>query len=104
MHLKEKSANEEAGVDDEDLDGMKGTTEEFIVFLARAVKDTQQTEKHYYHCDSPDHFICDCPWLAEMKVDAPLNQKEGMVLREGGQSPQEKTAMPKVPQDGMLKA
>ena len=51
------------------------------------------------HCDSPDHFIHDCPWLARMKADAPLNWKEGMVLRKG-QAPQGKMAMPKVPRMG----
>ena len=40
-----------------DPDGIKGVTEEFIVCLARAVKDAQQEEKHCYHCSSPDHFI-----------------------------------------------
>ena len=84
VYLKEKSANEEEGVDGEDPDGIKGVTEEFIIHLARAVKDTQQMEKCCYHCDSPDHFIHDCPWLAETKTDSPLNWKEGMVLRKGG--------------------
>ena len=72
------------GADGEDLDGIKGITKEFIVCLARAVKDAQQEEKHCYHFDSPNHFSCDCPWLAGMKADAPLNQKEGTVLRKGG--------------------
>ena len=83
-HLEEKSINEEEGINSEDLDGIKGITEEFIVCLARAVKGAQQAKKHYYHCDSPDHFICSCPQLAGMKADAPLNWKEGMVLRKGG--------------------
>ena len=48
VHLEEKSAlDEEEGVNDEDPDGIKGVTEEFIVHLARAVKDTQQMEKHW---------------------------------------------------------
>ena len=104
MHLEENSTDEEEGIDGEDLNGIKGTTEEVIVCLARAVKDTQQMEKHCYHCDSPDHFICNCPHLAEMMADVPLNQKEGMVLRKGGRAPQGKMAALKVPQDGMPKA
>ena len=91
-HLEEKCANEEEGINGEDLDGIEGMTKVFIVCLARAVKDAQQMEKHCYHCDSADHFICDCPWLAEMKVDVPLNWKEGMVLRKGGWTPQGKIA------------
>ena len=73
VHLEEKSTNEEEGINSEDPDGIKGMTEDFIVQLARAVKDTQQMEKHCYHCDSPDHFIHNCPQLAGMKTDAPLN-------------------------------
>ena len=63
-HLEEKSANEEEGINSNDPDGIKGIAEEFIVHLARAVKDAQQMEKCCYHCDSPDHFIHDCPQLA----------------------------------------
>ena len=84
MHLEEKSTNEEEGINGEDPDGIEGVTEEFIVCLARAVKDTQQMGKHCYHCDSPDHFIYDSPQLAEMKADVLLNQKEGIVPRKGG--------------------
>ena len=81
VHLEEKSANEEEGINGEEPDGIEGMTEGFIVCLARAVKDAQQMEKHCYHCDSPDHFICHFPWPAETKADMPLNQKEGMVSR-----------------------
>ena len=83
-HLEEKSTNEEEGINGEDPDGIKGMTEEFIVCLARAVKDTEQIEKHCYHCDSPDHFIHKCPQLEGTKEDAPLNWKEGTVPRKGG--------------------
>ena len=83
-HLKEKSANEEEGVHSEDPDGIEGMTEKFIICLARLAKEAQQMEKHCYHCDSPDHFIHDCPWLVETKTDLPLNQKEGTVPRKGG--------------------
>ena len=104
-HPEEKSTDEEEGINDEDPDGIKGMTEEFIVCLARVVKDAQQTEKCCYYCDSPDHFIHDCPWLVGMKADVPLNQKEGIVPGKGGQDPQVKMmAMLKVPQDRMPKA
>ena len=39
-HLKEMSANKEEDIDSEDPDVIEGITEEFIVCLARAVKDT----------------------------------------------------------------
>ena len=63
--------NKDDSIDSEDLDGIEGITEEFIVHLARAVKDAQQAEKHCYPCDSLDHFICDCPQLAGMKANVP---------------------------------
>ena len=81
-HLEEKSTDEEAGINGEDPDGIEGMTEEFIVHLARAVKDAQQMEKHCYHCDSPDHFIHNCPQLAETKAD--------VLLKEGRPSPSRK--------------
>ena len=97
-HLEEKSANKEEGIDGEDPDGIKGITKDFIICHARAVKDGQQVVKHCYHCDSPDHFIHNCPWLAGMKADVPLSRREGRVLRKGCQAPQGKMAMLKVPQ------
>ena len=93
VHLEEKSANGEKGINGEDPDGIKGMTEEFIVCLARSVKDAQQMKKHCYHCGSPDHFIHDCPQLAETKADVPLNKSDGMVPRKGGWAPQGKMAM-----------
>ena len=57
VHLEEESANKEEGTESEDLNGIKGITEEFIVSLARAVKDAQQEEKCCYHCSSLEHFI-----------------------------------------------
>ena len=56
VHLEKESANKEGCIDSEDPDDIKGITEEFIVHLARAVKDAQQQEKHCYHCSSPDHY------------------------------------------------
>ena len=57
VHLEKESADKEECVNSEDLEGIEGVTDEFIVCLARVVKDTQQEEKHCYHCSSPDHFI-----------------------------------------------
>ena len=72
-HLEEESANKEECIDSEDPDGIKGITKEFIVCLARAEKDTQQDEKHCYHCSSPDHFVCDCLLVAASRTDSHLN-------------------------------
>ena len=45
-HSEEESTNKEEGAESEDPNGIKGITKEFIVCLARAVKDAQQEEKH----------------------------------------------------------
>ena len=51
-HLEEEGSDKELAAENEDPNGMDGVTEEFIVHLARAVKDAQQDEKHCYHCSS----------------------------------------------------
>ena len=102
LQLEEKSTNEEEGINSEDQDGLEGMTEEFIVCLVRAVKDTQQIEMHCYHCDSPDHFIHNCPQLAKTKAVSSLNWKEGMVPRKGTQAPQGKVTIQKVSLDGKM--
>ena len=60
VHLEEEGSNEEVGTKSEDPDGIDGVMEEFIVYLARAVKEAQQDEKHFYHCSRMEHFICEC--------------------------------------------
>ena len=61
-HLEEEADNGEDPESD-DPGGIKGVTEEFLVQLARVVKDAQAEEKHCYHCSSPKHFICNCPLM-----------------------------------------
>ena len=69
VHLEEESANKEEGTESEDPNGIKGVTEEFIVHLARVVEDAQQEEKCCYHCNSPEHFIHDCPLVKASRMD-----------------------------------
>ena len=54
--LEEEDANDGEEPESDDPDGIKGVTEEFMVWLARAVKDTQMDERCCYHCSSPEHF------------------------------------------------
>ena len=103
-HLEEESTDNGECIDSKDQDGIEGVTKDFIVCLARAVKDARQQEKDCYHCSSLDHFICDCPLVAASRTDSHLNQKEGMAPKKGAQSPQGKVTTPKVPQDGTPKA
>ena len=103
-HLKEKDTEKEECADSEDPDGMEGVTEEFIVHLARAVKDAQQEEKCCYHCSSLDYFIWACPLVVASRTGLHLNWKEGMAPMKGAQTPPGKATMPKVPQGRMPKA
>ena len=61
-------------------DGIKGVREEFMIWLARVVKDVQTDEKCCYHCSSPEHFICNCPLMKTTRDKKKLNGKEGMVM------------------------
>ena len=60
-------------------------TEEFMVHLARAVKDAQTEKKHCYHCSSPEHFIHNCPLMKTLREKPQLNGKEGTASKEGAQ-------------------
>ena len=68
-------------------DGIEGVTNEFMVWLARAVKDTQADEKCCYHCSSPEHFIHNCPLMKTTRDKKQLNGKEGMAMVKGAQTP-----------------
>ena len=68
-------------------DGIEGVTEEFMVRLARAVKDAQMDEKHCYHCSSPEHFIRNCPPMKTARDKKQLDGKEGTVKVKGAETP-----------------
>ena len=101
MHLEEEGSEEEADPESEDPNGIKGVTEEFIVHLVRAVKETQKDEKWCYHCSSTDHFICECLLVKASRSAAHLNQKEGTASEKGVWAPPAKMTQPKTPQEGM---
>ena len=88
--------SEDPGSDDPD--GLEGVTEEFLVWLARAVKDTQMDEKCCYHCSSPEHFICNCPLMKNARDKKQLNGKEGMAMMKGAWAPLTTTNAIKSPQ------
>ena len=101
--MEEEVPNDEEGTDSEDPDGLDGMTEEFMVYLARAVKDAQQYEKCCYQCSSPDHFIRDCPLVKLARKEPNLNHKEETVPKKGAQTPLGKVTLSLVPQNGMPK-
>ena len=78
--LEEEDANEGEDQGSDDPDGIEGVTKEFMVWLARAVKDAQVGEKRCYHCNSPEHFICNCPLMKTARDKKQLNGKEGTVM------------------------
>ena len=85
--LEEEHADDEEEQESDDPDGIEGVTEEFMVWLAREVKDAQMDEKHCYHCSSPQHFICNCLLMKIARDKKQLNGKEGMAMMKGAQTP-----------------
>ena len=61
VHLEEEIAEKDEEVESEDPNGINRIMEEFMVHLARAMKDTQVEKKCCYHCSSLQHFIHECP-------------------------------------------
>ena len=96
--LEEEDADEGKDQGSDDPDGIEGVTKEFMVRLARAVKDAQAGEKHCYHCNSPEHFICNCPLMKTTRDKKQLNGKEGMVMVKGAQTPPKVMSAMKSPQ------
>ena len=94
-HLGEESAKGDKEVENEDPSGINGVTKEFMVHLARAIKDPQVEEKHCYHCSSLEPFICSCPLVRSSRANMQLNCKEGMVPKKGAWTPQTKVTIPK---------
>ena len=66
--LEEDDADDGEDLESDDHNGLKGVTEEFMVRLARVVKDAQTDEKHCYHCSSPEHFICNFPLMKTLET------------------------------------
>ena len=98
MQLEEEDTNNGEEPESDDPDGIKGVTEEFMVQLARAVKDAQKDERCCYHCSSPEHFIRNCPLMKTARDKKQLNGKEGMVMAKGAWTPPKAANAIKSPQ------
>ena len=83
----EKDADDGEDLESDDPDGIAGVIEEFMVQLARVVKDAQTDEKCCYHCSSPEHFIRNCPLMKTARDKKQLNGKEGTSRMKGAQTP-----------------
>ena len=99
VHLEEQGADKEVGAENGDLNGIKGVTKEFIVHLARAVRDAQQAEKSCYHC-SLENFIHECPLVKASRTATHLNQKEGVVPEKGAWTLNERWPCQRCPRTG----
>ena len=91
VQLEEEDADEGEDLESDDPNRIEGVMEEYMVWLARAVKDAQMDERHCYHCSSPEHFINNCPLMKTARDKKQLNGKEGMVMMKGAQTPPKAT-------------
>ena len=86
-HSEEEDGGNDEDQESDDPSRIEGVTKEFLVHLARAVKDAQADEKCCYHCSSLEHFICNCPLVKTSREKRQLNRKEGMVSMKGAWTP-----------------
>ena len=99
-HMEADGSDKEESAKNDNPNGIKGMTVEFIVCLAWAVEEAQQDEKYCYHCSSPEHFIHECQLVKTSMTATHLNQKEGMVLEKGAQSLKSRLPSQKYPRRG----
>ena len=85
--LEEDEADNSKDQKSNDPDGLEGVTEEFMVWLARGVKDAQADEKCCYHGSSSEDFICNCPLMKTTRDKKQLNGKEGMATMKEAWAP-----------------
>ena len=86
-HLEEEDTRSNEDKESNDPSGIEGVTGEFMVHLARAVKDAQTEEKCCYHCSSPEHYIHNCLLIKTLRENTQLNGKEGMVSKKRAWTP-----------------
>ena len=98
--LEEEGTEDGEDPESDDPDGIEGVTKEFMVRLARVVKDAQADEKHCYHCNSPEHFICNCLLMKATRDKKQLNGKEGMAMVKGALDPSKTIQHHKEPPTG----
>ena len=103
-HLEEEDASDDEDQESDDPGGIKGVTEEFMVCLARAIKDAQADKKCCYHCSSTEHFIHNCLLVKTLREKKQLNGKEGMASMKGAWTPLTTASTLKSSQAEALKA
>ena len=98
VQLEEEDAYNGEDPESDDPGGSEGVMEEFMVRLARAVKDALADEKCCYHCSSPEHFIPNCLLMKTTRDKKQLIGKEGMATMKGALTPLTTTNTTKSPQ------
>ena len=96
--MRKKNAGNGEDLESDGPDGIDGVTEEFMVQLARAVKDAHTDKKHCYYCSSSEHFICNCLLKKTARDKKQLNGKEGMAMMKGAWTPPKAMSAIKSPQ------
>ena len=87
VQLEEEDTDDGEDLESNDPNGIEGVMEEFMVQLARVVKDAQTDERHCYHCSSPEHFIHNTLLMKTARDKKQLNGKEGTVMVKGAWTP-----------------
>ena len=82
-YLEEEDVGDGKDPESDDPGGIEGVTEEFMVQLARVVKDAPADEKHCYHCSIPEHVIHNCPLVKTSRDKKQLNGEGGDGINEG---------------------
>ena len=75
--LEEEDTDDSEDPESDDPGGIEGVMEEFMIQLARVVKDAQTDEKCCYQFSSPKHFIHNRPLMKSTRDKKQLNRKEG---------------------------
>ena len=98
--LEEEDADDGEDPESDDPAGIEGVTEEFMVQLARVVKDAQTDEKHCYHCSSSEHFIHNCSLMKTARDKKQLKWEGGDGNDEGSPDPSNHDKCHKEPPEG----
>ena len=90
VHLEEESARRDKDEGSEDPNSIDGVTEEFMVHLARAVRDNQTEEKCCYHCSSPEPFHPQLTTHEDLEEKYAVKLQGGDGIEEGSLDPSDK--------------
>ena len=104
VHLEDEDASDDEDQESDNPGRIEGVTQEFMVCLARAVKDTQADEKCCFHCSSPEHFICNCLLVKTSREKKQLNNVVGTASTKGAWTTLTTTNAMKSPQMEALEA